>query len=382
MNKRKYLLGLLSLIVMMTISSIPVLATNEDVQETELVEVTDEVAIEMANRFGEAVSSDIALTASNPIKFYDTSGQAIGFIVDYFYNDTPYGYVIFDNTDESLISEYAIAENAKNPYEIILEESDISPYARSGNKIYKTDPFAYCVPDSPAGAAINNYGEQVPLSIIEDSASTQRSGKKPGSWDDVFLEIETVYEDYNMLSSNNLEEFHAVSEATVEAKTGRYACAISALYACGEIYGTANYYNLKNDYLSLWDYTSTTTTHEDRGISYGSTLIKNIGPGFVSFCSSKGIKVSQETTSNPDIAFFRIAIDVSNPAVFSCGIISKTGDRVGHSMAVQGYAQLQRKNSTSKVNTLMVFDGWNEKLRFLNLNYGKYTDTAGIAFRR
>ncbi len=50
------------------------------------------------------------LFANNPEKFYDTTGQAIGYIVkNYNLEKTkPYGYVVFDTTCESLISEYSV----------------------------------------------------------------------------------------------------------------------------------------------------------------------------------------------------------------------------------------------------------------------------------
>ena len=54
-------------------------------------------------------------------------------------------------------------------------------------------------------------------------------------------------------------------------------------------------------------------------------------------------------------------------AVVHCGIINEDDNiRSGHSMAVQGYATIQSKSSGNQLHTLMVFDGWNEYVRYLN----------------
>ena len=49
-------------------------------------------------------------------------------------------------------------------------------------------------------------------------------------------------------------------------------------------------------------------------------------------------------------------------------------------MAVQGYATIQSKSSGNQVHTLMVFDGWNEYVRYLNLDFGNWTDLRGTTF--
>ena len=46
-------------------------------------------------------------------------------------------------------------------------------------------------------------------------------------------------------------------------------------------------------------------------------------------------------------------------------------------MAVQGYATIQSKSSGNQLHTLMVFDGWNEYVRYLNLDFGNWTDLRG-----
>ena len=63
--------------------------------------------------FAKGAYTELSLSAANPIKLYESTGKAIGYIVNYYYNSTPYGYVIFDTTGSSLISEYSFGPNAK-----------------------------------------------------------------------------------------------------------------------------------------------------------------------------------------------------------------------------------------------------------------------------
>ena len=65
-------------------------------------------------------------------------------------------------------------------------------------------------------------------------------------------------------------------------------------------------------------------------------------------------------------------------AVVHCGIIDEDDSkRSGHSMAVQGYATIQSKSSGNQLHTLMVFD---EYVRYLNLDFGNWTDLRGTTF--
>ncbi len=76
------------LITMLTISlSIPVLA--KEVPTNEKIKVTDEIAIQMAENFAKGAYTELSLSAANPIKLYESTGKAIGYIVNYYYNSTP-----------------------------------------------------------------------------------------------------------------------------------------------------------------------------------------------------------------------------------------------------------------------------------------------------
>ena len=130
----------------------------------------------------------------------------------------------------------------------------------------------------------------------------------------------------------------------------------------------------------MWNLSATTQSSTSNGIIYGGTNQSNTGNGLVAFCATKGITVSHTFRNSPSFSFFTNCINSGNIAIFHGGINTSSG-RSGHAMAVQGYSTLKKNNTSTTIQTLMVFDGWNEYVRYLNFNYG-YTDTAGNAFSR
>lgn len=347
-------------------------------ESTSVVNVTDDLVIQMAERFAKGIGENENIVASNPQKFYNTEGQAIGYIVNYYLENDPYGYVVFDTTYESLISEYSFGINSKNPYDVICQnEAEVFSKKVNTSEIYKIAPFEYGIIDD-YGKIKTNSGETLEKNILSLNKSR---GKDPTTWDEVFLEIAEVYEEYTLVSTNHLQQFISFNEPYIENTTGHYACAVSALLACAAYYNVVDYTNIAGDYMDIWDSVGTTISSESGGVTYGSTSIDSIGPGFVNFCAGKGVSVTQNTISNPSYNFFANCIDGGNIAVVHCGIISSnTGERSGHSIAVEGYATIRAYDSGNTVHTLMVFDGWGDVVRYLNFDFNNWTDISGTTF--
>lgn len=384
MKKLKKLLGLFLSFALLIYAFIPAQAKDA----SELVEVNEDMIIEMAQEFAAGVSDD-DLIAADPVKFYDDNGQAIGYIVNYYSGSNSHGYVIFDNSCEDGITEFSFEENAKNPYEVIEENSDTTVTSDSiqneEDKVYRTDPYTYCVVEETTDEAINNYGEVHDASdqITDDTATESTSSKDPTDWNTVLFTMNQVFTNYSTIVMNTVEEFHSLSESYVESKTSHYACSVSAMSICASYYGILNYSDLKTDYLNLWNLSSTTVSSTSNGITYGSTPISNAGPAFVTFSRQKGLTLSQTTSKNMSYASFRNCIDRGDVGIFHGGIIlSETNRRSGHSMAVEGYAIIQKNGSTSSIKTLMVADGWYDEVRFLNYDYSDYADVHGTTFSR
>lgn len=370
----KRLVSFLTVLILTIMSVIPISAS----ENTSVINVTDDLAIQMSERFAKGIGQDSNIVANNPRKFYNTEGQAIGYIVDYTLENKPYGYVVFDTTCDSLISEYSFGTNSVSPYDVIYQnEATAFSKTRTASKIYKIDSFVYGIIDD-SGKIRTNYGE----TLEQDVLSLDKSrGKDPATWDEVLLDIAEVYENYTMISTNFLPEFISFNEPYIESATGHYACAVSALLACSAYYNAIDYSDIAGTYMDIWNATGTKVSSVSGGVTYGSTTVDNIGSGFVNFCAGKNVSVTQKTDYSPNFSFFTDCIDREDMAVVHCGIISSdTGERSGHSMAVEGYATLRANNSGNALHTLMVFDGWGDTVRYLNFDFDSWTDIAGTTF--
>ena len=76
-------------------------------------------------------------------------------------------------------------------------------------------------------------------------------GKDPATWDEVLLDVAEVYENYTLVSTNHLQEFISFNEPYIESVTGHYACAVSALLACGAYYNAVDYTDIAGDYMDI-----------------------------------------------------------------------------------------------------------------------------------
>ena len=95
---KKYLYSLcgLVLVAILIFNSCFISKAEEPSGEENTIIMTDDLALSLAQNFAKS-TNNIDLTALNPVKFYDSTGQAIGYIVEYYQNNIPHGYVIFDS---------------------------------------------------------------------------------------------------------------------------------------------------------------------------------------------------------------------------------------------------------------------------------------------
>lgn len=67
--------------------------------ETEKVELTPELAVQLAQEFSDSLEPEKHLNAASPVKFYDEDGRALGYFVSYYTPlNSPSGFVVLDNT--------------------------------------------------------------------------------------------------------------------------------------------------------------------------------------------------------------------------------------------------------------------------------------------
>lgn len=153
----------------------------------------------------------------------------------------------------------------------------------------------------------------------------------------------------------------------------------SLAHACAMFYGaTGN--SVYDDYMELWERTNTEIIEQSGGITYGSTDSTVVGAGFVDFCKSRGISLSEKTVENPAYNFFTACVNSGQMSLIHAGLSQSDGSYIGHTMTVEGYAQIRANSSGNVINTLMIYDGWNSYVRYLNVSFSDWYFLYGTAF--
>ena len=213
---------------------------------------------------------------------------------------------------------------------MINQNSELSFSNRSASKLVKIDQFTYGLENCSTGTIIDNFGNESEAESNMQPFSSE--AYDPTTWEEVIMDVSDVYEDYTLVSQNNLESFISYDDSYVIRYTGSYACAISALINCADYYGVLNYSDFAGDYETLWDLSGTSTEYRN-GIAYGSTNIYDIGPAFVYFCQNRGVSIRENTVSFPDYNFFKTCIDDGDMALLHAGIFDANDqERSGHTM--------------------------------------------------
>ena len=362
---------------------VPGIAFAEE-NEKDLIEFTPDLAIETAQDFADSIFPNENLIASDPTIFTDLNGKAIGYIINFEKNSRPYGYIIFDSTDPSLISEFVVEDEVVNPF-IDNENPNIKTsraLSSDSTAIVKTDLFTYTAINLETKANVNNYGESIDmeqntLGGFESSNNSNNSRSvNPAEWDDIFINI--VPGDYTTISNKWVTPFIGNSEAEIKNATGgKYACAVVALMDCAAYYDP-NYSN-QNLSATYWTIaTATQTTHDSSG--QGSTLNSKIGSGFAQYMANRNVSIAHYSKNNPTWNDYVNSINSWNMPVFCAGLLDQNGTRSGHAMSVQGYRNVQSVSSGSYIHTLGVHDGWNKFARYVNIDFANYYDTYGVFF--
>lgn len=354
------------------------LSAHADETQNDLTVLTDSLAVEMAQGFAETMYAEESLTAQNPVILSDDQGQAIGYIVSFFDADGPHGYIVFDNTQPSLISEYVIEEGVLNPFINYNDLSHSAPRALASDDsvIVKTAPFTYAIADASSGKAIDNYGNNVPSDMVAP-ALAKKSERSPsgGNWNDVFVYYDST--SYTLLENKWITPFIGRSETQIRNATGGYyACAVTALIDCAEFYDPNFFSTSINDH--YWGISNATETFYE-GYN-GGTYPTMEGPGFVNYMKSRGIDVSYILRGRAPYSDFKSHLDGWNMCLFGAQIIYPDGSSVGHAMSVQGYMIFKPNGINEPIYTLGVHDGWNTYARNLNYWYTTFDNFEGVFF--
>ncbi len=333
-------------------------------------------------------------------------------------NGIPYGYVLLDFFQESMISEFVIEENAVNICETALVELQSNTRANDLNsrnadmssvKLHKCLPLTPAVSVEVGGTELyaicdeitsrdeyKSLSSSIGVSEISQSAIADSIDNPPAIYDpnsenettyghcaDVMLRsIPTGYTAVD--PDTRLNSPKSFSQSWAENNTGSYACAIMA--ALNIMY--QNNCLLNNDsvktYNWLWNETGTKETTSSKNdtssdIVYGSTTIGKIAPAIVKLAKQLGKSNSSYTSvSSPTYQTYKSAVKAGKSGVLEFGVTVKTDsgtERQGHSVSVVGFRS--DKDSSSTIHQyIIVADGWGS-FRYMELSAIDFTDKAG-----
>lgn len=298
---------------LMCFVSLPDSAIAEESQD-KLVEFTEDMAVEVAAEFAVALSGE-DLMAGDPTKFFDTNDQPIGYIVDYYEGSESHGYVIFDNTDKSMVAQWSFGEGSQSPISAAVESVDsVDSIDGASTVVYKTSSFEYTAVNEETGDAVDSSGDEFQISEADAQNLLSVSTNNPTTWQNAFV-AGAWWNNYIPSMSNNVPGgFNAYPEWWVEQQTGTYACAISALMVVSDYY--CGFAPLTTVYPALWAATNTSTSYTLNGITYGSTTNGSIGSGFQSYAANRGRSVSFTQWASPSYSSFVSCVNRADISIF------------------------------------------------------------------
>ncbi|MCR5582036.1 MAG: hypothetical protein K6F70_00245 [Eggerthellaceae bacterium] len=232
---------------------------------------TEELASEAALRFAGDFYPDLGLSVEEVIPYCNTEGDCTGYIVDFEYDGQPYGYVVLDASLDSLIAEYSVGPDVRNPGEVALDlagdeipQEDISECA-----VMQVDPISYGIIDSDDDTVLTNEGGEYALEDVAADEGAVVQSKDPTTWDEATISYKSLNANYRVTAHGNLDEFYAITEDEIKSRVGRYACSVSAFYAISAYYGVLDLHDDFYEYKRIWSYTGTVFNEGDS--VYGHT---------------------------------------------------------------------------------------------------------------
>lgn len=348
-------------------------------EKSDLVVFSSEVALDYAERF---VKNNFLPTASvdAPVPIVDIYGQPSGYAVDVVEGGGNSGYILLDVNCPELITSFCFDSGAVGPYEkrkqILKKDADIS---KSGSPcLLQLSPLDLYLYDEAEGKAIDVDGSI--MRPLRKSASTPKT-----KWTDLMVTLDEAYgSSYTITSQDYIGDYWFATEEQIEHNTGKYACAVTALYTIAGLTWTGSGFLIDtfsdwSCYGQIWNYTHSNLlgTYGSWGGALGSTAKENIGSGFLSFCASRGFTQGYSNKNSPSFSDFVSSVSRAKHSVFTGTITDTKGEASCHAMSVAGWAVLKKNGQA--MNTIHVYDSWGSMV-FLNYSYSGYRDTYGTFF--
>ena len=384
-SRRSFLLSLASVIGLSVLNPTRALATDSN----STVTFTPNLARTYALSLLPVIDGSDNLEIKQIIPISQQVGTVCGYEISVTKEREPYGYLILDASYPGLLKEITLGDNIL-PISASLTNA-VSTYSdqQTANPsiliAYSALEYGALIPGTKN--CITNYND-IRSTPIEFDLDIELQSNNPTSWNAVIIDENDLMLHFQIDDLNGIP-FRGVSESMVEARAGKYACAVSALYAVSMHYGltSSNSNQFSPEfYKEIWDITGTTTYKtSSQGVEYGSTVIPNGLVPFKSFASQKGKNLNMQFFGyQPQFAQYRATIDQGNIGLYHMWINELNGDGSaelsGHTVTVTGYFTGHNGNSSVELQWLEVFDGWNTYPRAINYATPNMVKLNGTVF--
>ena len=303
--------------------------------------------------------------------------------------------VVLDSRHADIVTRYSFGKDVVSPIEALRGNDSLRRKAPNigednSSKLIMLSPLDF-------GLANGMLTEYMAFGSAGISKLPAKASSQPkAEWTEIPVPIASFYSNYSPVSQGSLGDFNYTTEEKISSNTGKYACAVTALFAiAGNIVynnhfliNCTDWYNQTPDwdeYSKIWNATGTTETQDSKAnsnsaVQLGETQDVNIGPGFVAYCKTKNFILTERHWTNPNFQQYINQVSGAKHSVFTARIKNPSGNIVGHSMAVAGYCTAKNINDTSKTSYyLYVYDGW-DGMAFLDFNYSGWLSTFGTFF--
>ncbi len=395
---KKLLCIILSIVTLFTINTTTFAATDNRYKN--LSEITTEELSNYALNFAKEVDESLALSTGKMIPIYDSNDRLVGYSIEYYIDNTPYGYINLNFTYEDPVVEFVIQKNARSLYTYIEDDVQATNSAcKVEEKLYITSPDEYSVVfkdinqqkfyfnanDGKITANEYNAKKNAVISSIDTYSSTNNT--KYDSHSDLFnssYEAGSIIVTEPKYTSKYSSDKSMLSQQDIMLSTYKYACGVVALTEIANQEGILKNSDIADTFNALWNATSTKVetveTFYNISVSCGSTYDYKLAKGMKSYCNDMGkTNTTTTTNSNPTFSFFTDAISNNYSATLSYRIYTADGAKSGHTVNVFGYCTATKSGTSS--NYLIVADGWyNDAPKYMNYSSIDFANTYGVKY--
>lgn len=349
---------------------------------------TEDLAIIAANSFLNSFYPDEKLSVSSVTQYATIDDVVDGYIVGFASKEnTPYGYLTISANAPGLYADFIIEEGALPPHltamaQCTSQQRNVAQLTLPGDAmVYLINAAQYGVYSPTSEQMLVLGGKTLDIPNVAASDITT-FGAKPATWRDATISVSDVYKNYTVTNGGNISSWVSTTQDRIISITGRYACSVTALFACAGFHGFVDTWNDADAYCELWDLTETITdtSNTTPGAWWGLTQRSKVIPGYREFTARRNRSISGRDVVNPSFSEYVSSINSNQICLMHAGLNNENGVRSGHSMTVEGFLQAVSNNDYSGLRILQVFDGWYSGVRYINFDFDRYTDFAGTFF--